>query len=395
MRSGLMVTSGLKLVFNAMCEMQDNTSFHVQLALGDPLPWFRQTCQGIQFAPDAMAGRFLVFCLYGSASDPRARQALQAVAAHRDRFDDTRFSVFGISTDPQDEAQGRVADSMPGIRFMWDFDRTVSRLLGALPKQKAGDEDEPFRRLWIVVDPTLHVLATIPFAEDGGDAAALFDLLDRQPHPSRFAGFEIPAPVLVLPNVFGPDLCRHLVGLYDRQGGGESGVMRGNVGVYDRAFKSRKDVNIEDETLKRHLQGLIARRVLPEIEKLFFMKITRMERYMVGCYAAEDGGHFRPHRDNVSEITAHRRFAISINLNDDFDGGAVSFPEYNPRGIKALPGWCVVFPCAALHAVSKVTRGRRYAFLPFVYDEAGAAIRQAYLQAQARSAEASGPAAAA
>lgn len=365
--------------------MSNSLPSHSALALGDPLPWFDQRCQGIQFRPDAMAGWYLVFCLFGSAADPRARRALHAVAARRDRFDDARFSFFGISSDPEDEARGRVVDAMPGVRFMWDSDEKVSRLLGALPTQKTGGA-ETYHRLWLVVDPTLHVLATIPFKEDGSDAEALFELLDRLPHPSRFAGFEIPAPVLVLPNVFSADLCRHLVGLYDRQGGDESGVMRNNVGVYDRSFKSRKDVTIEDEALKRHLQGLVVRRVLPEIEKLFFMKITRMERYMIGCYSTEDGGHFRPHRDNNSEITAHRRFAVSINLNGDFEGGAVSFPEYNPRGIKAPPGWCVVFPCAALHAVSKVTSGRRYAFLPFVYDEAGAVIRQSYLNAQVQAA---------
>jgi hypothetical protein len=37
----------------------------------------------------------------------------------------------------------------------------------------------------------------------------------------------------------------------------------------------------------------------------------------------------------------------------------------------------VVFSCTLLHAVSKVTRGRRYAFLPFLYDDEAAKIRQA------------------
>src|SRR5829696_8491629 len=101
-----------------------------------------------------------------------------------------------------------------------------------------------------------------------------------------------------------------------------------------------------------------------------------MERYIVSCYAAEDGGHFRPHRDNTTKGTAHRRFAVSINLNEDFEGGEVSFPEYGPRSYKAPPGGAVVFSCPLLHAVSKVTRGRRYAFLPFLYDEAGAKIRE-------------------
>jgi hypothetical protein len=37
----------------------------------------------------------------------------------------------------------------------------------------------------------------------------------------------------------------------------------------------------------------------------------------------------------------------------------------------------VVFSCLLLHAVSRVTRGRRYAFLPFLYDEAATKIREA------------------
>jgi predicted 2-oxoglutarate/Fe(II)-dependent dioxygenase YbiX len=64
-------------------------------------------------------------------------------------------------------------------------------------------------------------------------------------------------------------------------------------------------------------------------------------------------------------------------LNADFDGGEVSFPEYGPRGFKPEPGGAVVFSCSLLHSVSKVTRGARYAFLPFIYDEEAAKIRAA------------------
>ena len=44
------------------------------------------------------------------------------------------------------------------------------------------------------------------------------------------------------------------------------------------------------------------------------------------------------------------------------------FPEYSQRDYKAPAGWAVVFPCAILHQVTKVTAGRRYVFLPFVFD---------------------------
>jgi predicted 2-oxoglutarate/Fe(II)-dependent dioxygenase YbiX len=35
-----------------------------------------------------------------------------------------------------------------------------------------------------------------------------------------------------------------------------------------------------------------------------------------------------------------------------------------------------VFSCSLLHSVSTVTRGQRYAFLPFIYDEEAAKIRE-------------------
>jgi hypothetical protein len=37
----------------------------------------------------------------------------------------------------------------------------------------------------------------------------------------------------------------------------------------------------------------------------------------------------------------------------------------------------VVFSCSLLHEALPIIRGQRFAYLPFLYDEAGAAIRQA------------------
>jgi len=101
-----------------------------------------------------------------------------------------------------------------------------------------------------------------------------------------------------------------------------------------------------------------------------------MERWLVACYDGAEGGHFGAHRDNTTPGTAHRRFAVSINLNDGFEGGGVSFPEYGPTAFVAPAGGAVVFSCSLLHAVSPVSAGQRYAFLPFLYDEDAARIRE-------------------
>ena len=99
---------------------------------------------------------------------------------------------------------------------------------------------------------------------------------------------------------------------------------------------------------------------------------------MVSCYDAADGAVFHPHRDSTTQGTAHRKFACSINLNAGFEGGDLRFAEYGRKTYRPPPGGAVVFSCAMLHEATRVTAGRRYAFLPFFYDEAGAEVLAAY-----------------
>jgi predicted 2-oxoglutarate/Fe(II)-dependent dioxygenase YbiX len=113
------------------------------------------------------------------------------------------------------------------------------------------------------------------------------------------------------------------------------------------------------------------------VNRAFSFNATRVERLLVGCYEAETGGHFRAHRDNTTKGTAHRRFAVTINLNaEDYEGGDLNFPEFGPRLYRAPTGGAIAFSCSLLHRATPVARGRRFAFLPFLYDDAGAALRE-------------------
>ena len=104
------------------------------LAPGDPAPWFRQRCtSNPNYAFDTVAGRYILLCFYGSAGDEVGDAALKAIWAHRDLFDDTRISCFGVSMDAADEVQGRAREMLPGLRQFWDFDGKIGRLYGTLP----------------------------------------------------------------------------------------------------------------------------------------------------------------------------------------------------------------------------------------------------------------------
>lgn len=355
----------------------------VNLQAGDPAPWFHQRSpSNPRYAFDTVAGRYVVLSFLGTAGDAVGQRAVAAVEARKALFDDQKASFFAVTADARDESEKRLDDKLPGRRVIFDFDGSVSRLYGAAPVDgTAAGGTAPVRRLWLVLDPTLRVLKTVAFRQDGSDASEVLDYVAALPPPSRFAGFEISAPVLILPNVFEPEFCQHLIELYTAHGGEESGFMNEVDGKtvlkVDAAHKRRRDYHITDPALVKQTHVRLSRRIAPEIKKVHQFTVTRVERCMVGCYTDEDGGHFRAHRDNTTKGTAHRRFAVSINLNSDFDGGEVSFPEYGPRGYKPPPGGAVVFSCSLLHAVSKVTRGRRYAFLPFLYDDEAAKIREA------------------
>jgi peroxiredoxin/predicted 2-oxoglutarate/Fe(II)-dependent dioxygenase YbiX len=353
------------------------------LYVGDLAPWFRQQCTLPQsgrtgpYSFDMAAGRYVVLCFYGAAAAPDGAQALALLEARRALFDKAGAICFAVSTDAADESSGRAIALAPSIRHLWDHNLSVSRQYGVAPAPEAPGAAE-LARSWYVLDPRLRVIGVFPLHEAG--AQAMLRLVERLPDAEQ-SRRDCQVPVLMLPGVFEPDFCRHLIGVFDAHGGQSSGVFTetdagAGATVADGLVKRRRDLKLTDPTLISQVQARIFRRVVPEIRHAFQFHATRLERLILACYDACDGGHFAPHRDNTVAATAHRRFAVSINLNDDFDGGGVSFPEYSARAFKPQAGGALVFSCAMMHAVSPMRRGRRLACLPFVYDEAAAAVRK-------------------
>ena len=346
----------------------------LKLRRGDPAPvWTAATDANPRFVFSSLAGRYVLLGFLGSATQPGTAQALAALSGAGTALNGEHACALLISIDKADREQSRVVQSPPFWRAVWDFDAAVSQAYGVAAPGEGGLRYAP---CWVLLDPQLRVLETAPIQ-------ALPDLLSRLaalPPPNRHAGAVVPAPVLVLPRVFEPELCQALIVEYDRQGGEMSGFMREvngqTVAVHDRSHKVRRDVLLEEGALKTATRQRIASRLVPEIARSFQFQVTRLERFLVACYAAEEGGHFAPHRDNTTKGTAHRRFAVSINLNaEDFEGGDLRFPEFGSTLYRPPTGGAVVFSCSLLHQALPVIAGRRYAFLPFLYDEAAAKIR--------------------
>jgi predicted 2-oxoglutarate/Fe(II)-dependent dioxygenase YbiX len=339
------------------------------LALGDLAPWFiASTPVNPTFSFSTVTGRYVLLGFLPPPG-PQRDAAFTAFQAHRALFDDTKLACFMVLTDAASMEKAR--NQPPGLRFFLDRQGEISRLYGAM------DPDGTAHPYWLLLDPMLRVLAAAPMADSARFIAGLADL----PAVDDNAGAELVAPVLIVPRVFETELCRRLIGVYEAAGGAPSGVMRNRdgktIGVLDD-FKRRRDAYIEDPALRREVFGRLRRALFPEVARVFQWAPTHVERYLIACYDAEEGGYFRAHRDNETLGTMHRKFACSINLNaEEFEGGDLRFPEFGRRTYRPPTGGAVVFACSLQHEATPVTRGRRFAYLPFLYDEAGHVVREA------------------
>jgi peroxiredoxin len=282
------------------------------IVLGSPAPWFKcRSTSNERYNIDTVAGRHVVLTFFGSSTDEDSSRVLRDVMAGRQIFDDQTAIFFGVSTDPKDESEARVQAAMPGIRFFWDFDLAVSKLYGVT---KGGGD---YRKVTFVLDHALRILAVIPFSEgfEGHFNFVSKFVSDAVARWSRTATM-ITAPVLIVPYVFEPGFCRSLIDYYDRMGGGESGHMteRGGmtVGVIDYGMKRRRDARIDDTDLQRGCTARLEARLKPAIRRAYQFNVTRLERHIVSCYDADEGGYFNAHRDNTTTATAYRRFAVSL-----------------------------------------------------------------------------------
>jgi len=313
----------------------------------------------------------------GSGQHEAAQASLRTLEEHRALFDDARACFFGITIDPSDPVTGRIAQELPGIRWFLDFDRKVSAAYGAVEEgELVPGEPTGYAAHWLLLDPSLRVVARAPLTAGGAIMAELEQCLRQQQSPDTGN-----APVLIVPNVLPRELCRRLIDLYDQQGGTRSGFMREENGItvtkVDPEHKRRSDCTITDPALLGELRSHLADVLKPMIMRAFQFDATRIERWIVACYDGGERGHFRAHRDNTTKGTAHRKFACTINLNAEaYDGGDLCFPEFGQRTYRAPTGGAVIFSCSLLHEARPVTRGRRYAFLPFLYDDAGARLRE-------------------
>lgn len=332
---------------------------------GDRLPDFiypDQSGTNRQFYNELAGGPILLLAIGGGGPDA----LLAALAARRRELQELHSDAFALTGGPvaaNAEAARRAGLDRPV------FADAKGELLALLlmPEAPALPGVAPVRpeHALFVLDSNQRLLARLVERDPDrlleAALAVLRDHVEQEVAPGEQTRS---APVLILPRVFDHALCRRLIEAW-RSEHHEGTASTGNENVYAPDRKRTLEHVVSDPALEREVRQTLARRVGPELAKVFnFRPPFSFDGHVVMSYLPERGDFFGIHRDNLRGESP-RRFALSLNLNDDFEGGGLRFPEYSPHVYRMPAGAACVFSCSLLHEAQPVTAGQRFVMTSF------------------------------
>jgi hypothetical protein len=330
---------------------------------GDRIPDFtRPDSSGkTRFFYDVHHGQPVVLFVCGRATDAATRADLTALARPDQRWGKVS-RVALVAGSPADIA-ALEKDLGKDVLLLADDGPLTQHLVGAVSAAMIA----------LVLDDNLRIIERLDRVGDASEfvhkvAHAYADRPVPAPHT-----FQRQAPVLFIPRVLDLGLCDGLISHFEETGGTPSGTayIEGDKALWkpDPSVKMRRDVYLDGGPWLDKVKDALVRRVLPEIQRCFNFQVTQHEVFKLIRYDA-GAGYFHAHRDNESRDTAHRRFAMTLNLNTGaYDGGELRFPEFGPDLYVPERGSAVIFSCSLLHEVTPVTRGSRYGVLGFFFGE--------------------------
>ncbi|MDA0262377.1 MAG: 2OG-Fe(II) oxygenase [Proteobacteria bacterium] len=313
--------------------------------------------QSIDLEDPSIAGHFILLLFV----PPKAIGELnryQTVAASLADHSGLTFAISPGAQQSADLAFPLLVDSDGRVFAAYGIDATLSAPVGVL------------------LAPNHHICVVASSAMTlADDVTATLDRLVGRWRPREA---DIHPPVLIVPDVFSAEDCRRLISVYRMQGNvfvepghGDPGMTTDyKMRIPEYGRHDRVDHWIVESETNRMIDERLQHRLFPEIHKVFQYRITRRERYRIGCYEGARGGDPNGHRDNTEPGVAHRRFAVSINLNTDaFSGGEIQFLEFGGHRYRPESGAAIVFSSSLLHEILEVSAGRRYVLLAFLYGD--------------------------
>ncbi|MEM1398224.1 MAG: 2OG-Fe(II) oxygenase [Pseudomonadota bacterium] len=343
---------------------------------GDRLPNFLLPNQRREADPfyDVIIGRPILLHLFVGTGEAESA-GLRSLAERHSALAERGIDVVGMVVATLDATVALAESLSLPFDLFADPQARIRQRLGLGKGVSAAAKGRAGATITLALHPGLRVLGRFDQTDVKDQIDAALALLPTEPPPEAAPPITQAAPVLLLPEVLDAEFCARLIEEWRRDN--EEGVAL-TIGAdgkehkqIDYGTKRRRDHYIHDKKLLSKLNAILFERVAPMISAAYDAEITGIEEFKVVCYRAEEGGYFRPHRDNTIPARAQRRFAMSINLNDGFQGGDLRFPEFGPESYRPGPGGAAVFSCSLLHEVLDMRQGERFSLLTFLTDATG------------------------
>ena len=266
------------------------------------------------------------------------------------------------------------SDARQAIRWHWP---SAASVLIAEDGDVAKNFGLESQKTAVVVLRSNHRIAGVYTTANVLDCLAEADALCKRLQLDRApTSMELHPPVLMIPDVFSADECRKLIEVYNTRGQvlvqSDRALNYFNADYKMVAPDHMREDRIDHFFHERATLNFVLRRlqrVEAEVKKAFHYQITHHETLRVARYEGRRQGSAYGHRDNRPPHE-HRRFALSVNLNtEEFEGGALRFPEFGDQRYRPRTGMGFVFSSSLLHEAMEVTSGTRYVLLSFMFGD--------------------------
>ncbi len=325
---------------------------------------------------DFISGKFLILTFIRSLEDTAAQSELAALANVQGDIARMGGAILTISPSSSG-AKNQIYKKTTGFNWPILGDATGSVFAAyGLHKDITASETSSLRT--VLLTPLRQVRAFFDTPHHQHHAEKVMQIMQDAALAEESRWAPPHAPVLLIPNVFSADECAAMIKHVEsdqkftvnrNQWAGANAHTDIKIPSYEHNRQDRIDHIVHDKNLVSFIDGRIATRVTPMIHKAFAFDVTRREDLHIARYTGAREGAQMGHRDNTNPNTAYRRFALSVNLNDDFEGGEVVFREYSNRGYKGSAGTCMIFSSALLHEVLETTKGVRYNLISHFFND--------------------------
>lgn len=321
---------------------------------------------------DFLAGKYLILIFVSQFDNDLVQQELAGFAAQTDKLQSLNAIPLIISAS-SDAAQNKSFKRKLRLELpiLGDPSGAVHAAYGL---HKGSTDPRASVLCSVLLTPLGQIRSYLDASNTKGHAEQMVEQLQNAAVAAEAQWQPPHAPVLMIPKVLQPEECAALIQSVENNSTfavdkNEWKEATGNVAVplyeYDR--QDRMNLFIRDQSAISFIDERLATRVNPMIKKVFAFDVKQREELHIARYEGTRGGMHMGHRDNITPETSNRRFAISVSLSDDYEGGEICFREFSSRGYRGPIGTATIFSSSLLHEVMETTKGVRHVLISHLY----------------------------